>query len=130
MRVFKNKLISHKPFVSLSFIISVYCCELAPCSTIVLTGSRARGDASKHKEDKTFFSVYQCLPSPSMIMCCSPIREAVRVSTHYYMRALQTLIHGKECYIVIVIYLRASTSVYNTITEQCFETTGQGRQSH
>ena len=38
-------------------------------------------------------------------MCCSPIREAVRAATHYYTRALQTLIHGKDCYIVIVIYL-------------------------
>ena len=57
-----------------------------------------------HKEDKTFFSVYQRLPSPSVIMCCSPIREAVRAATHYYTRALQTLIHGQECYIVIVIY--------------------------
>ena len=31
-------------------------------------------------------------------MCCSPIREAVRAATHYYTRALQTLIHGKDCY--------------------------------
>ena len=36
-------------------------------------------------------------------MCCSPIREAVRAATNYYTRALQTLIHGKDCYIVIVI---------------------------
>ena len=49
--------------------------------------------------------MYQRLPSPSVIMCCRPIREAVRAATHYYTRALQTLIHGKECYIVIVIYL-------------------------
>ena len=38
-------------------------------------------------------------------MCCSPNREAVRVATHYHTRAWQTLIYGKECYIVIVIYL-------------------------
>ena len=38
-------------------------------------------------------------------MSCSPIREAVRAAIHYYTRALQTLIHGKDCYIVIVIYL-------------------------
>ena len=37
-------------------------------------------------------------------MRCSPIREAVRAATHYCTRALQTLIHGKDCYIVIVIY--------------------------
>ena len=45
------------------------------------------------------------MPSPSVIMCCSQIREAVRAATHYYTRALHTLIHGKDCYIVIVIYL-------------------------
>ena len=38
-------------------------------------------------------------------MCCSPIREAVRAAKHYYTKALQTMIHGKECYTVIVIYL-------------------------
>ena len=38
-------------------------------------------------------------------MCCSPIREAVTAATHYYTRALQKLIYGKDCYIVIVIYL-------------------------
>ena len=38
-------------------------------------------------------------------MCCSPIREVVRAAAHYFTRALQTLIHGKDCYIVIVIYL-------------------------
>ena len=37
-------------------------------------------------------------------MCCSPNREAVRAATHYHMRAWQTLIYGKECYMVIVIY--------------------------
>ena len=31
--------------------------------------------------------------------------EAVRAATHYHTRAWQTLIYGKECYIVIVIYL-------------------------
>ena len=38
-------------------------------------------------------------------MCCGPIREAVRAATHYYTKALQTLIHGTDCYIVIVICL-------------------------
>ena len=41
-------------------------------------------------EDKTFFSMYLCLP---------------RAATHYHTRAWQTYIHRKECYIVIVIYL-------------------------
>ena len=51
-----------------------------------------------------FFFVYQHLPSLSVIMCCSPICEVLRASTHY-TRALQMLIHvhGKECYIVIVM---------------------------
>ena len=44
-------------------------------------------------------------PKPSMIMCCSPNREAVRAATDYNTRAWQTLIYAKECYIVIVIYL-------------------------
>ena len=56
-------------------------------------------------EDKTFFSVYQRLSNPSVIMCCSPNCEAVRAATHYYTRALQTSIHGKECNIVIVFIL-------------------------
>ena len=30
-----------------------------------------------------------------------PLPEAVRATTHYYTRALQTLIHEKDCYIVI-----------------------------
>ena len=38
------------------------------------------------------------------MMCCSPNREAVRAATHYYTRAWQLLIYGKECYIVIVIW--------------------------
>ena len=47
-------------------------------------------------------SVHKRLPSPiSVIMSCSPIREAVRAATLYYTRDLQTLKHGK----VIVIYI-------------------------
>ena len=38
-------------------------------------------------------------------MCCSPNRKAMRAATYYHTRAWQTLIYGKECYIVIVIYL-------------------------
>ena len=45
-----------------------------------------------------------CSPKrPSVIMCCSPNRFAFRDATHYHTRAWQTLIHGEECYIVIVI---------------------------
>ena len=36
---------------------------------------------------------------------CSPVGEAVRASKHHYMGALQTLIHGKDCYITVVIYI-------------------------
>ena len=34
------------------------------------------------------------------------------------------LIHGKDCYIVIVIYLPSSKSVYDTIKEQPVEISG------
>ena len=40
-----------------------------------------------------------------MIICCSPIREAVKVQHIITQGVGKTLIHGKECYIVIVIYL-------------------------
>ena len=61
----------------------------------------------------TFFSVYQRLQSPRVIMCCSPHRFAGRAATHYHTRALQTLIHGKECFILLLTtqhinYARAS----------------------
>ena len=71
-------------------------------------------DLGNVNEDKTFFSdcastVFQ---APSVIMCSSLIHEAKRAVTHLYMRALQTCLHGKECYIVVVIYLP-----YGTLTE-------------
>ena len=47
------------------------------------------------------FAVYQRLPSQSVIMCCSPHRFVGRAATHYHNRALQTLIHGKECFILL-----------------------------
>ena len=47
----------------------------------------------------------------------SPIREAVRPATHYYTRALQTLIHGKDCYIVIVIYLPFTIQSQNNLSK-------------
>ena len=37
------------------------------------------------------------MPSPRVIMCCSPHRFAVRAATHYHTRAWQTLIYGKDC---------------------------------
>ena len=40
-------------------------------------------------------------------MCCSPHRFAVRAATHYHTRAWQTLIYGKECFILLVILLPA-----------------------
>ena len=48
-----------------------------------------------------FFSVYQRLQSPRVIMCCSPHHFAERAATHYHTRAWQTLIHGKECFILL-----------------------------
>ena len=59
-----------------------------------------------NNDDITFFSVYYCLPSPSVIMCCSPHRFAVRAATHYHTRAWQTLIYGKECFILFTVYHR------------------------
>ena len=38
----------------------------------------------------------------SVIMCCSPHRFADRAETHYHTRAWQTLIHGKECFILLL----------------------------
>ena len=35
-------------------------------------------------------------------MGCSLIHEAVSAATHYHTRVWQTLIHGKECYIIII----------------------------
>ena len=35
-------------------------------------------------------------------MCCSPNRFAVRAATHYHTRAWQTLIYGKECFILLL----------------------------
>ena len=45
------------------------------------------------------------LAKPECDNVCRPNREAVRAATHYRTRAWQTLMHGKECYIVIFIYL-------------------------
>ena len=36
-------------------------------------------------------------------MCCSPHRFAVRAATHYHTQTWQTLIHGKECFILLLI---------------------------
>ena len=55
-----------------------------------------------NNDDITFFSVYQRLQSPCVIMCCSPHRFADRAARHYHTRAWQTLKHGKECFILLV----------------------------
>ena len=39
-------------------------------------------------------------------MCCSPNPEVVRAATQYYTTAWPNVKTGKECYIVIVIYLK------------------------
>ena len=38
-------------------------------------------------------------------MCCSPNRVAVRAATHYHTRAWQTLIYGKECFILLLFVI-------------------------
>ena len=53
-------------------------------------------------------------------MRCSPNREAVRAATPYHARAWQTLIYGKECYIVIVVYLPFKQ--FQIILLKCMET--------
>ena len=47
---------------------------------------------------------------PESGKCCSPIREEVRAATHYYRRALQTLIHGKNIISSLLFAFLASTS--------------------
>ena len=54
-------------------------------------------------------------------MCCSPNHEAVRAATHYHTRAWQTLIYGKECYIVIVIYLPSKHKQFQIILFNCMQ---------
>ena len=41
-------------------------------------------------------------------MCCSPNSFAVRAATHYLTRAWQTLIYGKECFILLLYSLTLS----------------------
>ena len=57
-----------------------------------------------NNDDITFFSEYQRLQSPRVIMCCSPHRFADRATTHYHTRAWQTLKHGKECFILLIFH--------------------------
>ena len=57
----------------------------------------------------------------SVIMCCSPNHKAVRAATHYHTRALQKLIYGKECYIVIVIYLPFKHKQFQIILFHCMQ---------
>ena len=48
-------------------------------------------------------------------MCCSPHRFADWAATHYHTRAWQTLIHGKECFILLVTKVceEKVLSIYN-----------------
>ena len=90
-------------------------------SKVVPAGIRSTIHMLMHDNDKRFFSVYKRLPSPSVITCCSPNREAVRAATHYHTRAWQTLIYGKECYIVIVIYLPFKHKQFQIILFNCMQ---------
>ena len=57
-----------------------------------------------NSDDITFFSVLSLsLPSPSVIMCCSPHRFVVRTPTHYHSRAWQTLIHRKSVFYHLIV---------------------------
>ena len=51
-----------------------------------------------NNDDMTFLSVYLCLQSPRVILCCSPHRFADLAATHYDTQDLQTLIHGKRIF--------------------------------
>ena len=55
-----------------------------------------------NNDDIAFFFVYQRLESPRVILCCSPHRFTHRAAPHYHTRAWQTLIHGKECFILLL----------------------------
>ena len=68
-------------------------------------------------------------PKPKCNIVLQPDPRSGEGCNIYYPRALQTLIHGKECYIVILYTFLAIPRVYGTITEQHFETTGRGFQS-
>ena len=48
-----------------------------------------------------------------MIIYCSPNRETVRTATNYHAQAWRALIYGKECYIIIVIYVPSFQSQIN-----------------
>ena len=55
--------------------------------------------------------MYERLQSPRVLMCCSPHRFADRAATHYHTRAWQTLMHGKECFILLLNYAAFSASI-------------------
>ena len=63
------------------------------------------------KVKQTFFSVYYCLPSPSVIMC----------NATHHTRAWQTLIYRKECHIVIVIYIPFKHKQFQKILFNCMQ---------
>ena len=56
-----------------------------------------------NNDDITFFSVYQRLQSPCVIMCCSPHHFADRAATHFNTQAWKMLIQGKECFILLLM---------------------------
>ena len=70
-----------------------------------------------NNDDITFFFVYQRLQSPRVIMYCSPHRFADRAATHYHTRAWQTLIHGKECFILLLMRI-SKFVVFGLVTEK------------
>ena len=41
------------------------------------------------------FRVFEHLPNPRVITCCSPHRVTHRAATHYHTLAWQTSVHGK-----------------------------------
>ena len=78
----------------------------------------------------TFFSVYQRLQSPRVIMFCSPHRFPSRAATHDHTRAWQTLIRGKECFILLMFYLKGVgpfTYLQKTKHLSCHLSSGAGK---
>ena len=57
-----------------------------------------------NNDDIALFSMYQRLLSPRVII-------GDRASTHYQTRAWQTLIHGKECLILLLFLPRLAIVV-------------------
>ena len=71
-----------------------------------------------NNDDITLFSVYQRLQNPRVIMCCSPHRFADRAATHYHTWAWQTLLHRKECFILMFVLITAHAIITKIVREQ------------